>query len=87
MPAGKHEKTENTVNKVNLLLKEGLKLNIKVLSAERKESKFPQRPGLIIINCKNYDDKQLILKSKAKLSDSTNYEKVYIEQGKKTRNN
>ncbi|KAH3880585.1 hypothetical protein DPMN_004502 [Dreissena polymorpha] len=66
-------------DKVNSLLKDVLKVNISIESAERKEKKSDTENGVIIAVCKSRDDKDTLMKSKSKLRLSNAYSSVYIE--------
>lgn len=78
---GKNE-TNNaqcTMNKVNSLIRDGLKLsNVKVIKAERKDSRN-NKPGLIIAKLQSMDDKKAVMKAKSKLKGNRSYSEVYIE--------
>ncbi|KAH3843672.1 hypothetical protein DPMN_117199 [Dreissena polymorpha] len=52
---------ENTLHKVNTLLKDGLLLNVKAVAAERKMVKSNYEHGIIIAKCKNKDELDKIL--------------------------
>lgn len=70
---------ENIVNKVNSMIKEGLKLTIEVKSCYRIPSRgFNKSPGVIIATCKNTQDKEAIMKAKTTLRESRNYRDVKI---------
>lgn len=76
-------RNENVVNKVNSILKDGVKLkDITVESAERKASNREGKPGIVVALCKSEQDKWSVLKSKSKLKDSRQYSKVIIEPHK-----
>ena len=62
-------RNENTTDKVNTLIKEGLKIqNVSVTKAVRKESKSTEN-GVIIASCKDREDKETVMKAKASLKD------------------
>ena len=68
---------ENTVVKVNGLIKDGLKLkNVTIEKAERKKTKKEGAHGLIIATCKSKEDKELIMRNKTKLKSSRNFSDV-----------
>lgn len=74
---------ENVKNKVNAVLKEGLKLkDITVESAERKKSKNEGKPGIVIAKCKSKSDHDTVMKNKSKLNESRQYKSVRIERFK-----
>ncbi|CAG2220934.1 unnamed protein product [Mytilus edulis] len=69
LPHGKNEENnpQCTLNKVNSLIRDGLKLsNIKFLKAERKVSR-DSKSGLIIAKVQSLEDKKSIMKAKSKL--------------------
>ena len=77
LPEGKGK--QNTLSKVNGLLKDGLKLrDVAVVAAERKKAKKEGAPGVIIAKCASKEDKEKIMKSKAKLKSSRNFADVFI---------
>ena len=70
---------ENLNNKVNSLIKDGLKLrDIEVKSVERKKSYHEGKPGLVIAQMQSLGDKKKILASKSSLKHSRVYKDVYI---------
>ena len=72
---------ENILSKVNGLLKDGLKLkDVGFLKAERKVSRNPSKPGVIVAECHSSDDMWTILKAKTTLKDSRNFREVFIEK-------
>ncbi|KAH3814719.1 hypothetical protein DPMN_143228 [Dreissena polymorpha] len=70
---------ENVKDRVNSLLKNVLKVNISIKSAERKKAKSGTENGVIIAVCKSRDDKDTVMKSESKLRLSRAYSSVYIE--------
>ena len=72
-----------TLNKVNKLLRDGLKLKaVKVTSCERKQArgqKPGQKPGLIVAKIQNAEQKQTIMNVKNSLKNTSDYKDVYIE--------
>ena len=72
----------NTKEKVNSLMKDGLKLNINVSSAERKQPRDERETGIVIAKCKDHKDKVRIMKTKSCLKQNCVYENVYIESDK-----
>ncbi|VDH94852.1 Hypothetical predicted protein [Mytilus galloprovincialis] len=81
LPHGKNEENnpQCTLNKVNSLIRDGLKLsNIKFLKAERKVSR-DSKPGLIIAKVQSLEDKKSIMKAKSKLKGNKSFSSVYIE--------
>lgn len=74
---------ENIRNKVNAVLREGLKLkDVSVLSGERKKSRTEGKPGVVIAKCKNKAEWEMIMKNKSKLNESRQYKSVRIERYK-----
>jgi hypothetical protein len=74
------EKNESdlTKNKVQELLRDGLGLaNVQIKSASRKESRG-KYPG-VVVETDTFDEKKEIMKNKAKLKSSRQYDRVYIE--------
>jgi hypothetical protein len=70
---------ENTLNKVNTLIKDGLKLrDVKCISANRKKSSNEGKPGVIVARFNSHDDKRQIMLHKQKLRDSSRYSRVFI---------
>ena len=76
LPEGK---SENIVNKVNAVLKDGLKLKVTVKSAERKKAKQEGRPGIVVAKCASAQDRKAIMAKKKDLKDSRQYKDVMIE--------
>jgi hypothetical protein len=75
------EKNESdlTKNKVQGLLRDGLGLaNVQIKSASRKESRG-KYPGVVVVETDTFDEKKEIMKNKAKLKSSRQYDRVYIE--------
>jgi chaperonin cofactor prefoldin len=74
---------ENVENKVNAVIKEGLKLtSITVQKAERKINNRSTAPGVIVARCRSKADKDNIMKNKSKLRLSTVYKKVMVDSDK-----
>ena len=74
---------ENIDNKVNNVLKEGIKLqNITVESAKRKKSYKRNAPGIVVAKLKNAEDKKQVMLNKKKLADSRVYNEVSISHDK-----
>lgn len=72
--------SENTKNKVNSLLRDGLRLfDISVEDAERKRSYTDGKPGVIIAKMKNKHEKTRVMKEKSRLKDSRQFTKVFIQ--------
>ena len=68
-----------TMNKVNSLIRDGLKLkDIKVLKAERKGS-YHGKPGVIIASIETVEQKGKVMEAKKELKKTNAYKKVYIE--------
>lgn len=71
---------ENTLNKVNALIKDGLRLrNISCKKAVRKQARSDLQQGVVIATCESLDAKKEIMKNKSKLKDIRQYERVFIE--------
>ena len=78
---------EDLNNKVNSLIKDGLKLrDVNVRSTERKQSFNESTPG-VVATLGSLEDKKKILSAKASLRHSRRYKDVYIhgDQSKKER--
>ena len=72
--------SENTKNKVNSLLRDGLRLSdISVQDAERKQSYTDGKPGVIVAKMKNKQEKTCVMKEKRRLKDSRQFNKVFIQ--------
>ena len=72
--------SENTINKVNSLLRDGLRLSdISVQDAERKQSYTDGKPGVIVAKMKNKEEKTRVMKEKRRLKDSRQFNKVFIQ--------
>jgi hypothetical protein len=70
---------ERTAERVNGLLRDGLKLShVSVSKADRKKSYNDAKPGVIIATLKSKKDKQAIMSAKPQLRHSTRYTKVFI---------
>ena len=80
----KYDQTESTdsnitKNKVNRLIRDGLKLtDIEILTSERKQTR-DGRPGIIIVTLATAEQKSSIMKQKKDLRKNKNYESVYLE--------
>lgn len=71
---------ENTLNKVNALIKDGLNLRDAIcIKAVRKQTRDSARNGVVIATCDTEASKREIMRSKQKLQNKRNYERVYIE--------
>ena len=67
---------ENTLAKVNGLIKDKLKLGtVKIDKADRKNSFRDDIPGVIIAKCVSKEDKDSIMKAKSSLNKSTRYKR------------
>ena len=71
--------SENIENKVNAVIREGVKVNVEVEKAERKKSRKEGQPGIVLAKLKNKEDKELVMKEKKKLAQSTNHKIVSID--------
>lgn len=70
---------ENLNVKVNNLFKDVLKCSVQVCNTERKTSANHSKPGVVIATMQSFDDRQKVLKAKAKLRNSRNYSDVFIQ--------
>lgn len=70
---------ENLDNKVNSLIKDGLKLrDIEVRSTERKQSHSANIPGVVVAKLRNIEDKKKIMTAKAILRHDRRYKDIFI---------
>jgi hypothetical protein len=68
-----------TKNKVQGLLRDGLGLaNVQIKNASRKESRG-KYPDVVVVETDTFDERKEIMKNKAKLKSSRQYDRVYIE--------
>lgn len=74
-------RSENVMNKVHKLLRDGLRLNLSVAAAERKHA-FKGGNGLVIVTLKSKDEKQRLMDCKSKLQTSKIYNRVFIDHDK-----
>ena len=73
------EDTQVTFNKVNSLIRDGLKFtDVTLVKCERKKS-HGNRPGVIIATIESRDQKQKLLDNKKKLRNTRAFSNVYIE--------
>ena len=70
---------ENVKNKVNAVIREGVKVNVEVDTAIRKPSKKDGKSSIIIATFKNLDDKEKVMENKKKLGKSVNHKNVSID--------
>ncbi|XP_052787366.1 uncharacterized protein LOC128222420 [Mya arenaria] len=70
---------ENTVNSVNTLIKDGLKLEIKIKDAERKRANQSSECEIVVVSCNTKEDKHETMKCKATLKQNATYKNIYIE--------
>ena len=71
--------SENTLNKVNSLIKDGLKLNgVECVTAERKKNRDSRKSGVVIARFKTHDDKRKVMLQKKLLRDNRQYSGVFI---------
>jgi len=76
MPEGPRE---NVVNKVNSLIRDGLKVSdVTCASAERKKSPNSSKPGVIIARFKSHDDKRKVMAEKSKLKGHRQFDGVFL---------
>ena len=65
---------ENLDNKINALIKDGLKIrDIVVKSAERKQSYNESVPGVVVATLSSLNDKKRLIVAKASLKDNRQY--------------
>ena len=77
------EENENVEARVNILLKDELKLvDTTIQSAERKPSYHGRNCGVIVVKCKNSVDKSKVMKAKASLNNSANFKHIRIYHDK-----
>ena len=69
---------ENIVDKVNRIIKEGVKSEVVVKSATRKESRKEGKEGVVIATFSCEEDKQTVMDNKAKLARSEQYKHISI---------
>ena len=74
----KQTPNENIVDKVNSVIKDGVKESIAVVSAIRKESRKEGKDGVVIATFASNEDKQKVMSSKKKLAKSNQYKHVSI---------
>jgi hypothetical protein len=74
-----YTKNEDVTSKVNGLITDGLKIrNVTVIGAERKESRFDSRPGVVVAKFRNNDDKRTVMQGKRTLKHHKTFSNVYI---------
>ena len=77
LPESENELIEN---KVNSVLKDGLRLReVLVESAERKKSFRQDKPGVVIAKLRSIEDKRKVMEKKRELKQSRNYKDIFIE--------
>lgn len=70
------------INKLEGLIKDGLKLNkVKITKAIRQKSDG-KRPGVIIVSVDCMDKKKEVMKAKRQLKNNRKYSDVFIENDK-----
>ena len=70
---------ENLDEKINVLIKDSLSVkNISVACSDRKTSKRPTVPGVVIAKFKSTEDKSKIMAAKPQLKNSRQHSNVYI---------
>ena len=69
----------NLLNQVHSLIRDGLRLNITVMKAERKQSSNDRKPGLVIVTCKSVEDKWRVMGAKRNLKHSQNFGSVGVD--------
>ena len=71
---------EHLNDKVNNVIRTGLKIrNITVRKAERKVSRSPSKPGVVIASFRSAEDKRNVMAEKSKLKDNTQFQDVFIQ--------
>ena len=71
---------ENVLNKVNGLVKDGLKIkDVSVMTAERKANRSDYEHGIVIAKCASANDKRKIMSNKRNLKSDRKYSRVYID--------
>ena len=74
---------EQLQEKVNDMIKTGMKLgDVKVTDVKRKKAYSDKVPGIVIATCKSDEDKNKIMKNKAKLKENAQFEKVFLDHDK-----
>lgn len=70
---------ENISDKVDILIKNGLKVNsVNVAFAERKSAGSSNKPGVVVATFHSAEDKLTVMKNKPKLKGDNMYGNVYI---------
>ena len=70
---------ENTRNKVNSLIKDGLKISgVECIKAERKRNRDSRRPGVIVAKFQSHEDKRSVMMQKKRLNDNRQFNNVFI---------
>lgn len=71
---------ENVMAKVNVLFRDGLKLqNVQVSKVERKKAFRDNDHGIVVATCASSEQKKQIMSAKSVLQKSRRFEKVFIE--------
>ncbi|CAC5356274.1 unnamed protein product [Mytilus coruscus] len=72
--------TENVVNKVISVFKDGLRLkDIQVVSAERKKTANKKKHGVVVVKLQSSAEKRKVVEKKRELKQSRNFQDVFIE--------
>lgn len=72
--------TENVVNKVISVFKDGLRLkDIQVVSAERKKTANKKKHGVVVVKLQSSAEKRKVMEKKRELKQSRNFQDVFIE--------
>ena len=80
LPETTNENNEELLQKVNRLIKEGLKLqSTEIGTADRKRAAREGNYGVVIASCVNKEQKDKIMSAKSALQKFKRYERVYIE--------
>ena len=72
-----HE-NENVLNKVNKLIKDGLKISDVVCESAVRKGQNAQKSRVVIARFKSFEDKRKIMTQKKKLKDNLQYRDVFI---------
>ena len=73
-----YTENENLINKINGLIKDGIKLKDVMIDEAKRKPATNNTPGVVICKCKSMEDKVNILKAKSALKKSRNYKNVVV---------
>jgi len=79
LPQSETESDNSVKEDVDKLIKDGLKLRVRVVNVVRKQPRHHGDNGVVILTCRNQEDKAAIMKAKATLRNNRAYSRVYIE--------